>query len=178
LRFDKPSPQQESVPVSRFFSTLAIIWRLAKPYFYSEDRRAGRILLAAVIAIELSLTGINVLINRWEYRFFNALQDKNWDAFITELLTFGLLAGTYVVLAVYQLYLQQWLQIRFRNWMTGRYLDQWLIGATHYRMQLSADAADNPDQRIADDIRLFVEKGLSIGLRYRTARHRIGHRGN
>jgi hypothetical protein len=52
LRFDKPSPQQENVPVSRFFSTTAIIWRLAKPYFYSEDQRAGRILLGAVIAIE------------------------------------------------------------------------------------------------------------------------------
>src|SRR5882724_9418014 len=87
-------------PVSRFFSTTAIIWRLAKPYFFSEDRRAGRILLAAVIAIELSLTGINVMINRWENRFFNALQDKNWDAFVTELMTFMLLAGAYVVLAV------------------------------------------------------------------------------
>ena len=151
--------------MSRFFSTLAVIWRLAKPYFYSEDRRAGRILLAAVIVIELSLTGINVLINRWENRFFNALQDKNWDTFVTELMTFGLLAGAYVVLSVYQLYLQQWLQIRFRSWMTNRYLGQWLAGATHYRMQLSGDAADNPDQRIADDIRLFVEKGLSIGLR-------------
>jgi vitamin B12/bleomycin/antimicrobial peptide transport system ATP-binding/permease protein len=151
--------------VQRFFATLGVIWRLAKPYFFSEDRRAGRILLAAVVAIELSLTGINVLINRWENRFFNALQDKNWDTFVTELLTFGALAGAYVVLAVFQLYLQQWLQIRFRKWMTGRYLDHWLIGANHYRMQLSGDAADNPDQRIADDIRLFVERGLSIGLR-------------
>ncbi|HLQ89146.1 MAG TPA: ABC transporter ATP-binding protein/permease [Xanthobacteraceae bacterium] len=151
--------------MSRFFSTTAIIWRLAKPYFYSEDRRAGRILLAAVIAIELSLTGINVLINQWQARFYNALEVKNWDAFVTEMMTFILLAGTYVVLAGYQLYLQQWLQIRFRNWMTWRYLDQWLIGATHYRMQLSGDSADNPDQRIADDIRLFVERGLSIGLR-------------
>src|SRR3954471_2373200 len=111
--------EQENVPVPRFFSTIAVIWRLAKPYFFSEDRRAGRLLLASIVAIELSLTGINVLINRWENRFYNALQDKNWDAFVTELQTFILLAGTYVVLAVSQLYLQQWLQMRFRTWMTG-----------------------------------------------------------
>src|SRR5262249_18138870 len=78
---------------------------------------------------------------------------------------FCLLAATYIVLAVYQLYLRQWLQIRWRTWMTRRYLDQWLGGANHYRMQLLGDAADNPDQRISEDINLFVERGLYIGLR-------------
>ncbi len=74
-------------------STLATIWRLAIPYFYSEDRRAGRMLLAAVIAIELSLVAINVLLNQWNNRFYNALQDRNWDAFVSELLFFCVLAG-------------------------------------------------------------------------------------
>jgi len=63
--------------VSRLLSTLAIVWRLARPYFFSEDRLAGRILLAAVIAIELSIVGITVLINQWNNRFYNALQDRN-----------------------------------------------------------------------------------------------------
>ena len=62
------------------FSTLAIVWRIASPYFYSEDRRAGRILLAAVIVIELSIVGINVLLNSWNNTFYNALQDKDWNA--------------------------------------------------------------------------------------------------
>ena len=82
-------------------STLAIIWRLATPYFYSEDRRAGRLLLSAVIATELSLVAINVLLNQWNNRFYNALQDHNWDAFVSELMFFCLLAGAYILLAVY-----------------------------------------------------------------------------
>lgn len=155
--------------MSRLASTLAVIWRLAYPYFKSEDRSAGRVLLAAVITIELSLVGITVLINQWQNRFYNALQDRNWDSFVTELLTFSALAGAFIVLAVYQLYLQQWLQIRCRAWMTKRYVEHWLTGANHYRMQLLGDAADNPDQRIADDIRLFVEQGLAIGLRVLSA---------
>ena len=65
-----------------FLSTLATIWRLAIPYFRSEDRVAGRILLAAVVAIELSLVGINVLLNQWNARFYNALQERAWDAFV------------------------------------------------------------------------------------------------
>ena len=115
-------------------------------------------LLAAVIAIELALVAINVLINQWNNRFYNALQDRNWDAFVSELLFFCVLAGAFIVLAVYQLYLNQWLQIRWRRWMTKRYLGDWLDGANHYRMQLLGDAADNPDQRIAEDIQLFVEQ--------------------
>jgi putative ATP-binding cassette transporter len=145
-------------------STLATIWRLASPYFYSPDRKAGRMLLAAVIAIELSLVAINVMVNQWYNRFYNALQERNWDAFVSELLFFCGLAGAYILLAVYQIYLNQWLQIRWRRWMTQRYLGNWLADANHYRMQLLGDAADNPDQRIAEDIQMFVERTLTIGI--------------
>jgi putative ATP-binding cassette transporter len=159
------SSGQENATVSRFLATFAVIWRLAHPYFFSEDRRAARALLASVILIELALVGINVLLNRWQNRFYNALQDRAWDAFISELMFFLLLSVSYVVLAVYQLYLQQWLQIRWRAWMTRRYLDRWLGNSNHYRMQLLGDPADNPDQRIAEDIKLFGERGILIGIR-------------
>jgi len=148
--------------VSRLLSTLAIIWRLARPYFFAEDRWAGRALLGAVITIELSIVAINVMLNQWNNRFYNALQERNWDAFISELGFFCILATIYIVLAVYQLYLNQWLQIRWRRWMTQHYLDHWLAGANHYRMQLLGDAADNPDQRIAEDINLFIDRTLTI----------------
>jgi vitamin B12/bleomycin/antimicrobial peptide transport system ATP-binding/permease protein len=150
--------------VNNIRATLAIVWRIAAPYFRSEDKWAGRLLLAAVIAIELSLVAIDVLVNLWRNRFYNALQDRNWDSFVRELIIFTVLAACSVALAVYQLYLNQWLQIRWRRWMTDRYLGQWLSGPVHYRMQLRGDAADNPDQRISDDVKLFVEQTLSIGI--------------
>ena len=99
-------------------STLAIVRRIAAPYFRSEDKWAGRVLLASVIAIELSLVAIDVMVNQWNNRFYNALQERDWNAFVTELLFFCGLATAYIVLAVYQLYLNQWLQIRWRRWMT------------------------------------------------------------
>lgn len=147
-----------------FMSTLAIIWRLASPYFFSEDKWPGRILLAAVVAIELAIVGINVALNWWNARFFNAIQEKNWDNFISELVFFCVIVAFYIVLAVYQLYLNQWLQIRWRRWMTARYLDHWLEHGNHYRMQLLGDAADNPDQRIAEDIRQFISSGTGTGI--------------
>ncbi len=145
-------------------STLATVWRIAAPYFRSEDKWAGRALLAAVIAIELALVAIDVLLNQWSNRFYTGLQEKNWDVFVREMGVFCVLAACFILLAVYQLYLNQWLQIRWRRWLTKHYLGEWLHGANHYRMQLLGDAADNPDQRITDDVKLFVERTLDIGL--------------
>jgi len=156
--------------VTGFPATLATIWRLALPYFRSEDAWAGRVLLAAVVAIELAVVGITVLLNQWNARFYNALQERSWDSFVTEMMIFCLLAAASILLQVYQLYLNQWLQIRWRHWMTQQYLTRWLTHGLHYRMQVLGDAADNPDQRIAEDVKQFIDGGangvgiLPIGL--------------
>ena len=150
--------------MKRLAATLATIWRLSVPYFRSEDRWPGRILLGAVVGIELSIVAITVILNQWYNRFYNTLQDRNWNAFVSAILFFCVIAAIYTVLAVYQNYLNLWLQIRWRRWMTQTYLRQWLNTANHYRMQLLGDEADNPDQRIADDLQMFVQNTLSIGL--------------
>lgn len=146
-------------------STLATVWRISLPYFRSDDKWVARILLASVVAIELGTVAISVLINQWRNRFYTALQEHNWDGFVREIIYFTVVCSILVAIAVYQLYLNQWLQIRWRKWMTQRYLGKWLDhNAAHYRMQLQGDEADNPDQRISDDVKLFVERTLIIGL--------------
>lgn len=145
-------------------STLKTVWRIAAPYFRSEDKWAGWILLASVIAIELATVAITVLLNSWNNRFYNALQERDWDGFVREIIYFTVIVTIFIVIAVYQLYLNQWLQIRWRKWMTERYLGDWLDRANHYRMQLQGDAADNPDQRMTDDVKLFVDRTLNIGI--------------
>jgi vitamin B12/bleomycin/antimicrobial peptide transport system ATP-binding/permease protein len=147
----------------------ATVWRIAAPYFRSEDKFAGRLLLAAVIAIELMVVALNVLFNQWNNRFYNALQEKDWDAFVREIGIFCFLATIFIAISVYQLYLNQWLQIRWRNWLTHHYLGEWLDKANHYRMQLQGDAADNPDQRISDDVKMFVEQTLGICVGFLSA---------
>ena len=145
-------------------STLATVWRIAAPYFRSEDKLAGRALLVGVISIELALVALDVLLNQWNNRFYNALQEKNWDVFVREIGFFCVLATSNVVLSIYQLYLNQWLQIRWRRWMTTRYLGEWLQGANHYRMQLQGDAADNPDQRGRSGVPGVIA-GVSLAMR-------------
>jgi len=151
--------------MARLHRLLRDAWAMAGPYWRSEDRWAARGLLVVVVALNLGIVYLNVLLNQWNNGFYNALQDKNYAIFVHQLVRFSWLAGLYIVVAVYQLYLNQMLQIRWRRWLTERYLQAWLADGAYFRMQLVAGQTDNPDQRIADDLQLFVSGtvGLAIG---------------
>jgi putative ATP-binding cassette transporter len=140
------------------------LWRLAIPYWSSEDKWAARGLLAAVIGLNLGLIAINVRFNTWNNDFYNALQELDQDEFYKQIAIFTGLAVAFVLISVYQLYLNQMLQIRWRRWLTRRYLGAWLGDQRFYRLQVARAETDNPDQRIGDDIHLFVEKTLTLGL--------------
>jgi putative ATP-binding cassette transporter len=139
-------------------------WTLIRPYWFSEDRWAGRGLLLVVVALNLFIVYINVLLSKWYNLFYNSLQDKDFAAFGSLLIRFSWLAGLFIVAAVYQVYLNQMLQIRWRRWLTERYLGAWLADGAYYRMQLTSGETDNPDQRIADDLRLFVAGALTLSI--------------
>jgi putative ATP-binding cassette transporter len=146
------------------FAFLAEIRRLALPYFRGEDRWPGRALLAAVIFLELASVFLNVQFNEWNARFYNAVQNKDLTVFWHELAFFCGLAVLFIIAAVYQLYLQQWLRIRWRTWLTAKYTTRWLDRGTHYRMRTVGDPADNPDQRIQEDLELFTNRTVELGI--------------
>lgn len=143
-------------------SLLADVWRLSIPYFRGEDKWRGLALLGAVVALEFAWVYATVLLNQWNNDFYNAIQEKDYPAFTSQLWLFMAYATGAIIVAVYQIYLRQWLEIRWRTWMTDKYLTAWLEGQTHYRMRLKGDVADNPDQRIAEDIRNYITQTLSI----------------
>jgi putative ATP-binding cassette transporter len=141
---------------------------MVRPYWFSEDRWSALGLLLVVVTLTLGMVYLSVLLNRWNNDFFSALQDKDAVAFRRQLLQVAWLVGAFILLAVYQLYLSQMLEIRWRRWLTDRYLLAWLTDRAYYRMQLVARETDNPDQRIAEDIQLLIAHSLALvigGLR-------------
>jgi vitamin B12/bleomycin/antimicrobial peptide transport system ATP-binding/permease protein len=143
---------------------VAAVTALAYPYWVSEERWSARGLLAVIVTINLGLVYLNVLFNYWNIRFYDALQQHNFPRFLHELGYFCVLAAAFIVGAVYQTYLSQMLQIRWRRWLTDRYLHEWLGGHAYYHLQLAGSRTDNPDQRIANDLALFVDSTLSLTL--------------
>ena len=143
---------------------VAKLWKLTAPYFWSEERWSARALLVIVVGSGVFLVYLAKLLNEWNARFFNALEDKNVDAFWAELRYFVVLALIFIVVAVYRLWFRQMLQIRWRRWLTGVYYRDWLAERTYYRMELTGAAADNPEQRIEEDCNAFTGQTLEIVL--------------
>src|SRR5262245_21581227 len=125
---------------------------MIRPYWTSEDRWAAGGLLAAVVLLTLGMVYLTVLLNQWNNAFYNALQDKNLAAFRSLLFKVTYLITIFILLAVYQVYLNQMLEIRWRRWLTDRYLRAWLADGAYYRMQLQSSETDNPDQRFAEAV--------------------------
>src|SRR5262249_41739102 len=124
-------------------------WALFKPYWFSEERLIARLLLFAIVGLTLGMVYMNVQINEWQNLFFNTLQDKDKAEFYRQILRFAILATIWIVMSVYTLYLTQMLQIRWRRWLTDKYLKEWLADRAYYPMQLKGRQTDNPDQRVA-----------------------------
>jgi vitamin B12/bleomycin/antimicrobial peptide transport system ATP-binding/permease protein len=138
-------------------------WRLAKPYWVSEEKWPARGLLLAVVALNLGNVYISVRLNEWNNAFYNALQKLDGGEFFRQLGVFCLLAAVFIVMAVYALYLSQMLQIRWRRWLTRRYLGAWLSDRAYYHLDLKS-ATDNPDQRISEDLNQFTSYLLTLSL--------------
>ena len=141
-------------------------WALAWPYWNSDEKWTARGLLLAVIALNLITVALNVRLNAWNNDFYDALQQYNWPEFWRQFAIFGIIAFLLIVVAVYSLYLRQILHIRWRRWLTDRFLCNWLDNQAYYRMQLDHTTTDNPDQRISDDLDRFatITLALSLGL--------------
>jgi putative ATP-binding cassette transporter len=155
-------------PTTRLRRLLPTAWAMIRPYWSSEDRWAAWGLLLVVVALTLGMVYISVLFNQWNNTFFTALQDRNNTVFLQQLIGLSWLVGLTILLAVYQIYLNQMLEIRWRRWLTERYLRAWLAKGVYYRMQLVAGETDNPDQRIAEDVHLLISHTLALligGLR-------------
>ncbi len=132
------------------------LWRLTWPYFYSEQKWSARGLAVAVIALAVFSVFIDVKINTWYGRFYNALQEYDWATFWWEILVFGGWAFAGLAGAVLQLYLRLVLLVRWRVWLTGRYLGDWLRERAYYTLQMRQLGTDNPDQRIAEDVDSYI----------------------
>jgi len=144
-------------------NTTRAAWRLAKCYWTSEEKWSAWALLIGVIGLNLGNVYISVRINEWNRSFYNALQAFDSGELFRQLGFFCILVLFAISMSVYGLYLSQMLQIRWRRWLTSRYLGAWLANRAYYQLELGG-RTDNPDQRIAEDLNQFTSYVLSLSV--------------
>jgi vitamin B12/bleomycin/antimicrobial peptide transport system ATP-binding/permease protein len=140
------------------------LWRLIAPYWFGDQRWVARGLLAFLIVINLGLVGINVLFNDWYGRFYNSLQELDYPVFQREIVIFGGLAAFYISVQILRIYMNQMLTIKWRTWLVGKFLHRYLSEQVYYRLQLGEAKADNPDQRLSDDVSQLTATTLTLSL--------------
>jgi putative ATP-binding cassette transporter len=140
------------------------LWSLIGPYWTSKDWKAAWALLILVVGLNIFLVQMEVWFNDWNGNFYNAIQEKDFAEFKRQIWIFVGLAAVFIVSAVYRLYFKQWLTIRWRRWLTDKFIGRYLSEKVYYRLQMGEAHADNPDQRIADDINQFISLTLTLFL--------------
>jgi vitamin B12/bleomycin/antimicrobial peptide transport system ATP-binding/permease protein len=156
-----------------YIPMIRVVIDLADPYFETQERGVldlgwlgrwrmreswiGLGLFGVIIGLNVFQVYLSVLFNFWNNRFYTALQDKNVVAFWAELGYFTVVATIWITRSIAESYLTEVFQVHWRQWMTNRYVSQWLGDKVHYRLGLEAGQTDNPDQRISEDVRDFIE---------------------
>lgn len=124
-----------------------------------RGRRQAWTLLAIVLLLSLSVTGINVAFSYIGNFFTNALVKKNQDlAYLFVAVYFGGFLAGIPIMAFYS-YVQNYLGMRWREWLTGEFLAAWFRDRNYYDIETQG-RIDNPDQRIMEDIRSFTRTSL------------------
>lgn len=152
------------------------VWYLTRPYFVSEDRKWAWGLLCAVLVLTFSIVGMDLLQSFSRNVYYTALQQRDATTFLRGLFWYvhndsGYVPGFFIItipailFSVYATYLQQMLQLRWRRWLTARMTRQWMENQTYFRIAITTSGleagADNPDQRIQEDLNSFVTDTLT-----------------
>ena len=146
------------------YGFLRKLWKLIRIYWASKEKWPARGLLAVTVSLNLGHIYVLVLLNEWNKQFYNSLQERNSTEFFSLLVNFSVLVAIFILVVAYEVYLQQKLEIKWRRFLTAHFIRDWLTEQAYYRLQLSTNCSDNPDQRISDDLRLFVSITLNLSL--------------
>src|SRR5476649_331543 len=142
------------------------LWRFvlfALPFWSAERKWVNRGRLALIAALTVAQVAVQVGLNAWSARLYNALEAHHLEAFLRQIVTFALLLLASLAVFSLSLYVRRRLQFAWRVWLTKTTLSVWMAEGRHYQLGLIAGDHDNPDGRIAEDIRVTTESAIDLG---------------
>ncbi|MDO9106651.1 MAG: ABC transporter ATP-binding protein/permease [Methylovulum sp.] len=137
--------------------------RLAGPFWRSENQAVIRQLTLALIVLTVMQMAIAVVITEWSAALFNALEQHSMSGLLKQTMLLLLIFAASMAVTVSHLKIKRQLQVGWRNWLTERVIGQWMDKAHHYQVtHIQSASHDNPDGRIAEDIRIATEDAITL----------------
>jgi putative ATP-binding cassette transporter len=155
-----PSSQPEQLMTPQHYTA----WKLIKLYWQSDFKKKAYLSFIVTVIMTVVLVAFDVVFSYWSNYFYNALQDYNMSGAIKLLVFFFVLAGLYIVLAVYRYYISQLFGLGWRKWLTEQLIGRWLERRDYYYLENFDEHTDNPDQRIQEDVGSLVASSISLSI--------------
>lgn len=155
-------PGDKTGPAPRTPGFFAQFMDLALPYWNSEAKWRVRGMTLLLVVLTMAQVVVPVLVNLWSANLFNALEQRSMDRFMVQVgALVAILVGAMAITTTH-LMVKRGLQIGWRRWLTRRVLDDWMADGRHYLVNHMPGDHDNPDGRIAEDIRNTCESALDL----------------
>ncbi|SDT09853.1 ABC transporter ATP-binding protein/permease [Pseudomonas oryzae] len=144
------------------------LWPVICAYWRSGHKWRVRGAVLLLILLTEAQVGLAIWLSYWNRELFDALEARSLSALLLQVSTFVVIFVLTMLVTAVHLHVKRWLQLDWRRWLTRRLLNQWLPHAHHYQLQFTSGEHDNPDGRIAEDIRIATETavGLALSLLY------------
>jgi putative ATP-binding cassette transporter len=157
-------PDTERYVDKTMYSSHYTGWQLLKSYWQSDQRALAYLFFSIVMVMTVSLVGLDVIFNYWYNYFYDALQAYDQHGAIRLLVVFFVIAAFYIVLAVYRYYISQIFGLRWRRWLTEKFIDRWLQRRSYYLLENFDEKTDNPDQRIQEDVGSLINFSIDLSM--------------
>ncbi|WP_204139851.1 ABC transporter ATP-binding protein/permease [Halomicronema sp. CCY15110] len=146
------------------FQGLRRFWAIAKAYWWSDEKWRARGLLLLIVVLLLGYTGLSVVLNSQRGELISALSAKDEARFWQTVVVFIGILVVYAPLLAGYTYLRDRLGLEWRRWLTDRFVSRYFSDRAFYRINQFQTEIDNPDQRIAEDVRSFTQESLTLVL--------------
>lgn len=157
-------PDTERYVDTAMYSSHYTGWQLIKSYWQSDQRALAYLFFSIVMVMTVFLVGLDVVFNYWYNYFYDALQAYDKHGAIRLLIVFFVIAAFYIVLAVYRYYVSQIFGLRWRRWLTEKFVDRWLQRRSYYLLENFDEKTDNPDQRIQEDVGSLINFSIDLSM--------------
>ena len=146
------------------FTWIQDAWYLTKPFWSSSEKYKALAWLSLIIILSLLEVYMSVRLNKWNATFYDAIQNYDKPAFLRALFQGIYIILSYVLTMLIGYYFKSLLEIKWRKWLTHFYLDNWFTTKAYYKVRFTKTGLENPDQRISEDIKEFINLTLSLSL--------------
>jgi putative ATP-binding cassette transporter len=164
-----PNLSTDEITKLRRHALMRRFWRSASNYWKDDSGRRARVLTATLVIIILLSLATSYAMNLWNRAIFDALQNLNGAAVLRLSMLYLLLLVASVVVAIALVFARMTMQRGWRAWLTDHLFDRWLQHGRYYQLNLISGDHQNPEYRIADDVRVATEAPIDFATGVLTA---------